>query len=373
MVWNWQQKKWPHFTYDTAQLERFEREYAHAVGKLFGIMTHLGKDDKDNIIVHILSVEGVKTSEIEGAFLNRDSVQSSIRRKLGLTTDNRRVEPAEAGIAEMMIAVYKNYKKPLTHKELHLWNKELTQGRTDLECNGNYRKHDAPMQVVSGPIGMEKVHFEAPPSKSVFKEMDRFIKWFNSSLDILPPLTRAAVAHLYSVSIHPYEDGNGRMARAVAEKALSQSLGAPTLSGLSRQIATKKEAYYDALERNNKELDITDWLVYFAETVIKAKEYTLKSVERVVQKAAFYKEFSNVLNERQKKVINKLYEAEPEGFKGGLSAKNYISITKSSRATATRDLKHLVDLNVLRKSGTRRFTRYSLAKNDYLPNFHISL
>lgn len=363
MAWNWQQKNWPNFTYDASQLERFEREYAHTAGKLFGAMTHLGKDDRDNITVHILSIEGLKTSEIEGEFLDRDSLQSSIRRKLGLSTDNRRVKPAEAGIAEMMIAVYKNYKKPLSHKELHLWNKKLTLGRTDLEFRGNYRKHNDPMQVVSGPIGMEKVHFEAPPSKSVFKEMDRFIKWFNSSLDILPPLTRAGIAHLYSVSIHPYEDGNGRMARAVAEKALSQSLKAPTLSGLSRQISSKKGAYYNALERNNKELDITDWLVYFAETVIKAKEYTLRSVERVVQKAAFYKEFSNVLNERQKKVINKLYEAEPEGFKGGLSAKNYISMTKSSRATATRDLNHLVKLGILQKSGTLRFTRYVLQDN----------
>ena len=150
------------------------------------------------------------------------------------------------------------------------WNAELMQGRTDLERKGAYRTHNDPMQIVSGGLGMEKVHFEAPPSKSVPDAMKQFIAWFNQSHDVLPPLIRAGIAHLYSVSIHPYEDGNGRMARALAEKALSQAAGSPTLSGLSRQIASKKPAYYNALERNIQELDITDWLLYFANTTIDA-------------------------------------------------------------------------------------------------------
>jgi Fic family protein len=321
------------------------------------------KDDKDEMTVHILSTEGVKTAEIEGEILNRDSVQSSIRRKLGLSTTRRSIEPGEAGVAELMIAVYTKYDVPLTHKELNHWNVELMQERTDLEHKGAYRIHADPMQIVSGGLGRGKVHFEALPSKNVTNEMKQFIIWFNDSLNTLPPLTRAGMAHLYSVSIHPYEDGNGRMARALVKKALSQSTNAPALSGLSRQIATKKSSYYDALEKNNQELEITDWLLYFAETVIDAKEYTLMSVERIAQKGVLYKKFGTELNERQKKVINKLYEAEPEGFEGGLSAKNYIAITKASRATTTRDLKKLVDLGILQISGTRRFARYSLSES----------
>lgn len=362
MSWNWQQKQWPKFTYDSAGLENPEREYARLMGSVTGMMKHVKSDDMDQIVVQMLSTEGVKTSEIEGELLNRDSVQSSIRRKLGLQASKRKVEPAEAGIAEMMVEVYRNYNDPLSHKELHRWNAEVMQGRTDLETVGEYRTHDDPMQVVSGSLGMEKIHFEAPPSAKVTNEMGQFVHWFNDSVDDLPPLTRAGIAHLHSVSIHPYEDGNGRMARALVEKSLSQSMGTPALSGLSRQIVSKKSAYYDALERNNKNLDITDWLLYFADTAVKAKEYTLKSVERVLQKTAFYREFGSELNARQKKVIDKLYEAEPEGFEGGLSAGNYIAITKAPRATATRDLAKLVEMGILKKKGERRFARYWLGE-----------
>lgn len=359
-MWNWQRKQWPNFVYNEAELEQFERDFAHVSGSIEGTIKHLNDDEKNEIIVYILSVEGVKTAEIEGELLNRDSVQSSIRRKLGFSTTKRQIEPAEAGIAELMTEVYTHFNKSLTHKELHHWNKELMQGRTDLLKKGAYRTHEDPMQIVSGGFGKEKVHFEAPPSKDISKEMDVFIKWFNESLKTLPSVTRAGIAHLYSVCIHPYEDGNGRMARALTEKALSQSIGAPALSGMSRQIASKKSAYYDALERNNQQLEITDWLLYFADTLLHAQKHTLKSIERVVQKARLYQEFGKQLNDRQKKVLDKLFEAEPEGFKGGLSAQNYITITQASRATATRDLQELVELGILQRTGERKYARYRL-------------
>ena len=293
--------------------------------------------------------------------LDRDSVQSSIRRKLGLSTVKRNVQPAEAGMADMMVAVYRQFVSPLTRKELDTWNTAMLQGRTDLENIGDYRRHKEPMQIVSGAIGSETVHFEAPPSKDVPRHMAAFIKWFNDSLTALPPLTRAGIAHLYAVSIHPYEDGNGRMARALVEKALSQSLGAPALSGLSREIAAKKTIYYDALERNNQNLEITDWLLTFGKTLVRAKMYTLASVERVLQKASIYSTFATELNERQKKTIDRLFDAEPEGFHGGLSAGKYMTMTTASRATATRDLQKLVNLGILRKTGQRRHARYWLA------------
>src|SRR3989344_2074366 len=191
-------------------------------------------------------------------------------------------------MAEMMVTIYREYASPLTQYELDSWNAALMQGRTDLERVGAYRTHEDPMQIVSGGIGHETVHFEAPPSKDVPRHMKEFIHWFNDSLATLTPLTRAGIAHLYAVSIHPYEDGNGRMARALAEKALSQSIGAPALSGISRQIAVKKSTYYDALARSNQDLEITDWLLYFGKTLIAANTYLLASVERVLEKASVY-------------------------------------------------------------------------------------
>ncbi|TSC58777.1 MAG: filamentation induced by cAMP protein fic [Candidatus Peregrinibacteria bacterium Greene0416_19] len=360
MSWNWQQKHWPTFIYDARQLEALEREFAQLLGTVTGTMKHLKEQERDQIVVQLLSTEGVKTAEIEGELLDRDSVQSSIRRKLGLSTVKRNVQPAEAGMAEMMVTVYRQYAAPLTREELDAWNAALMQGRTDLERIGAYRTHQDPMQIVSGAIGSESVHFEAPPSKDVPRHMKEFIRWFNDSLKTLPPLTRAGIAHLYAVSIHPYEDGNGRMARALVEKALSQSAGAPALSGVSRQIVIKKSTYYDTLERNNQDLEITDWLLTFGKTLIAAKKYVLASVEGVLQKASLYSKFSSELNERQKKAIDRLFEAGPEGFVGGLSAGKYITITKAKRATATRDLQTLVDLGILRKTGERRHARYRL-------------
>ena len=360
MPWNWQQKHWPNFTYDAGQLEPLEREFALLLGTVTGAMKHLEAQEKDRIVVQLLSTEGGKTAEIEGELLDRDSVQSSIRRKLGLSTVKRNVQPAEAGMAEMMVAVYRQYAAPLTRGELDAWNAALMQGRTDMECIGAYRIHEDPMQIVSGGMGNETVHFEAPPSTDVPRHMKEFIRWFNDSLRTLPPLTRAGIAHLYAVFIHPYEDGNGRMARALVEKALSQSAGAPALSGISRQIAVKKSLYYDALEQNNQDPEITDWLLYFGRTLIAAKQYVLGTVERVLQKAAIYSRFSKDLNERQKKAIDRLYTSEPEGFIGGLSAGKYIAITKAKRATATRDLQKLAALGILRKTGERRHARYWL-------------
>ena len=360
MSWNWQKKHWPKFTYDASQLEPLEREFSRLLGTVTGAMKHFKEDDKDQLVVQLLSTEGVKTAEIEGEFLDRDSVQSSIRRKLGLSTARQNVQPAEAGMAEMMVAVYREYASPLKKRELDNWNAALMQGRVDLERIGAYRTHEDPMQVVSGEMANETVHFEAPPSKNVPRYMTAFILWFNDSLKALPPLTRAGIAHLYGVSIHPYEDGNGRMARALAEKALSQSIGAPALSGLSRQIVAKKSLHYNALERNNQELEITDWLLYFGKTLIAAKQYVLASVERVLQKSVIYGKYAKELNERQKKAVDRLFEAEPEGFAGGLSAGKYITITKAPRATATRDLQKLVELGILCKTGERRHTRYWL-------------
>lgn len=364
MAWNWEQDNWPDFSWDSAAMATLEDQFLHQSGVLIGSTKHFNDEDKTVLIVDMITGEAVKTSEIEGEYLNRDSVQSSIRRNFGLDTDNRRIPPAERGIAEMMVDLYRNFANPLSHQSLYEWHKMIASGRSDLKDIGRYRTHDDPMQVVSGPIHKPKIHFEAPPSKAMKGEMDRFIAWFAKTApggkSELPALTRAGIAHLYFVCIHPFEDGNGRIARAIAEKALSQCLGQPTLVALSQVIQDKRKAYYDALELNNKDTEITDWLVYFAKTVLEAQSYTQGMIDFLIEKTKLYDRVKDQLNERQEKVIARIFREGLEGFKGGLSAENYISITETSRATATRDLQDLVALGVLLKTGELKATRYHL-------------
>jgi Fic family protein len=220
------------------------------------------------------------------------------------------------------------------------------------------------MRVVSGRIDDPNVHFEAPPSSEMKKEMDAFVLWFNNTAPggsaPLPALTRAGIGHLYFVSIHPFEDGNGRIGRALAEKSLSQNLGQPSLIALAYTIERARKAYYAALEGNNKELEITDWLTYFGNTVIEAQRNTIKRVDFLVARSKLYEGLRGKLNERQDKVLARMFREGVGGFKGGLSAENYIRIAKTSRATATRDLQDLVAMGALTKTGELRHTRYHL-------------
>lgn len=364
MIWNWQQKDWPEFRYDSSALGELESRFLRQSGVLQGTLKHIGEDDKVRLTVDLMSTEAVKTSEIEGEILDRDSVQSSIRRYFGLATDNRRILPAEQGIAEMMVDLYRTFNKPLSHSKLFTWHKMLTSGRRDLSDIGRYRTDEEAMQVVSGPVHNPGIHFEAPPSKDMKAEMDRFIDWFNGytpdSQIPLPALTRAGIAHLYFVCIHPFEDGNGRIGRAISEMALSQSLGQPTLLALSHTIQNAKNAYYRNLELSNKDLEITDWLQYFARTVLDAQGYSQRLIDFLIAKIRLYDRLRGQLNDRQDKAITRMFAEGLEGFKGGLSAENYISITGTSRATATRDLLDLVEKGALVRTGERRHTRYWL-------------
>ena len=359
MAWNWQHKDWPQFVYTNADFEELEARFLKQSGVVVGALKHMDKATQDVLVIDLISTEAIKTSEIEGEFLRRDSVQSSLRRNFGLDAKATRVTPAEQGIAEMMTALYRTYNEELTDAMLFQWHKMLTFGRNDLIDVGRYRTHTEPMQIVSGADYASKVHFEAPPSKNVPAEMTRFIKWFNASRT-MPALTRSSIAHLWFECIHPFEDGNGRIGRAIAEKALSQSLGQPTLLALSHAIQSKKKAYYTALEQANKGLEITDWITYFAETILAAQAYSLNLIEFLIAKTRLYDDLRGVLNERQEKVMARLFKEGPEGFKGGLSAENYIAITGTTRPTATRDLAGLVDKGALTKTGELRYTRYWL-------------
>jgi Fic family protein len=364
MAWNWEQPGWPEFTYDSGALEPLEKQFLVQSGEFVGACRHIGADDQETLKIELISDEAVKTSEIEGEILNRDSVQSSLRQQLGLGIERPGVKPAERGISQMMVDLYQNFATPLTDQAMFDWHKMLLSGDREIKVIGGYRTHADAMQVVSGPIHKRTVHFEGPPSSRMPNEMKRFVAWFNDTApgatNPLPALTRASVAHLYFVCIHPFEDGNGRIGRALAEKSLAQNLGQPSLIALAYTIERKRKDYYAALERNNKDLEITAWMKYFAGTILEAQNNTIKRVDFYVAKAKVYEKLRGQLNERQEKVLARMFREGIDGFKGGLSADNYISITQTSRATATRDLQDLVEKGALTKTGELRHTRYSL-------------
>lgn len=364
MTWNWQQTDWPRFRYKEEALKGFEEAFLKNSGVNLGMEKHLNEEDRMRLVVDVLGDEALKTSEIEGEYLNRESVQASIKKTFGLSTDKRRVPLAEEGIGEMMHDLYERFKEPLSHKMMHEWHGMLMKGRRDLKVIGGYRTHEEPMQIVSGAIHEPKVHYEAPPSKVVKKEMNGFVKWFNKTESTggspLPALTRAGIAHLYFISIHPYEDGNGRIGRAVAEKVLSQSMGEPTLIALSHRIQDRKKDYYQELAGHSKGNEITGWLVYFAKTVLKAQVYTQRMIGFLVSKTKFFDRFRGELNERQEKVIGRIFSEGIEGFEGGLRAEKYRRITKTSKATATRDLADLVKKGAMEKAGELKGARYRL-------------
>src|SRR6201987_3698888 len=292
MTWNWQQPDWPHFTWNRDRLTAAEKEFLLGSGVFLGTIKHLGDDDRNQLTVEAMSTEALTTSEIEGEILDRASVQSSIQRQLGLTADKRKVGAAEQGISEMMIDLYKSFSTPLTDDTLFAWHGMLVGGRRDLKDIGRYRTGDEPMQVISGPAGAPKIHFEAPPSSRVPKEMTKFIAWFNRTApggkEPLSALTRAGMTHLYFESIHPFEDGNGRIGRALAEKTLAQSVGQPTLIALAATILARRARYYDALEAANKVNEITPWLAWFAGTTIEAQRRTLALIEFLIDKTKLF-------------------------------------------------------------------------------------
>jgi Fic family protein len=364
MAWNWTQSGWPDFSYDSGSLDALERRFLLGSGEVLGAVRHVGQGDRDRLHIELLSEEALQTSAIEGEMLDRQSVQSSLRRQLGLMPDAYPEKPRERGVSAMMVDVYSTYSDPLDDQTLFRWHEMLLAHDRQLQVVGGYRTHADAMQIVSGQIGHPTVHFEAPPSAQVPAEMQRLVTWFNQTapggLSTLPALTRAGLCHLWFESIHPFEDGNGRIGRALAEKSLAQSIGQPSLIALSYTIERDRKAYYDQLECHQKTLDVTPWLVWFAETILTAQKATLARVAFFIAKAQFYDMHRVRMNDRQAKAVERMFREGLAGFTGGLSAENYIAITAASRATATRDLQDLVAIGALTRTGTLRHTRYWL-------------
>ena len=364
MKWNWQKSDWPRFTWSAERLAKAEDQFLLGAGVYRGAVLHLDDNSRDQLRVEAMSEEAVTTSEIEGEALDRESVQSSIRLALGLSTDAKRASPAERGIAEMMVALYRNFEDPLDEATLCTWHRMLMSDRRELRDIGNYRTHDESMQIVSGRAYDPKVHFEAPPSNTVRAEMTGFLEWFNrtapSGDSPLPALTRAGTAHLYFESIHPFEDGNGRIGRAISEKALAQNVGQPTLTALATTILTRRRTYYERLETSSRSNEITEWLAWFSGIVLESQQRTQANIEFLIDKTKLLDRYRGELNERQLKVLLRVLREGPTGFEGGLSAGNYVRIASTSPATARRDLGDLVRKRMLSRTGERRNARYHL-------------
>ncbi|VAW11857.1 Fic domain protein, PA0574 type [hydrothermal vent metagenome] len=361
MRYNWQQKDWPNFQYQTDEIEDNLFDFAQRMGRISGALEGLSETEQTEAMINLMVSEAIKTSEIEGEYLSRNDVMSSIKRNLGIQanlplTKDKRAE----GVAELLLAVRNDFSKPLTTQVLFDWHLMLLKASKGIQI-GNWRKYDEPMQIVSRAMGREVVYFEAPPSNRVSSEMDEFIKWFNESQNtIKKPIIRSAIAHLYFESIHPFEDGNGRIGRAIAEKAFSQSIGRPVLFSLSKSIESNKNNYYCALKAAQRSNEITDWINYFVKTVLDAQIDAEQEIEFTLKKTKFFDQHKNELNERQQKVVRRMLEEGHQGFEGGMNARKYVSLTSASKATATRDLQDLAEKGIFKPVGGGRSTRYNI-------------
>lgn len=357
-MYNWQYKNWPQFEFDLAPMVGPLMNFMLKAGELSGMLSALPENMSTETIIEIMVSEASKTSEIEGEIINRNDVMSSIRKNLGLNIDQEPKDKNAIGLSKMLIDVRNSYKEELTENKILEWHSLLMSNNKYIHA-GQWRTHSEPMQVVSGSISNPKIHFEAPPSKVVPFEMERFVEWFNNSgFDF--PTVKAAIAHLYFESIHPFEDGNGRIGRAISEKALSQGLNTPIPFSISKAIEARRKEYYMELQKAQGTLSINDWIQWFTTTSLEAVENADKMIRFTIKKSSFFKMYDEVLNERQKKVISRMLEDGPDSFQGGMNAKKYMSLTGASKPTATRDLQMLLKMNIFSIIGGGRSTRYDI-------------
>lgn len=364
MQYNWQFKNWGKFEYDSNILDEIVIKFALENGELKGMIDSLSEEIKQETIIQFMIDEAIKTSEIEGEFYSRQDVMSSIKNKIGIHSSIKHIKDRNArGIGELMVDVRNNFKANFTESLIKQWHKILFEPSTSINA-GNYRTGVEPMVIVSGTYGNEQIHYEAPPSERVPTEMNNFINWYNDykveSIDIKNALIKTSIAHLYFETIHPFEDGNGRIGRAIAEKCLAESFNRPLIMSLSSTIEKDKKNYYQALKAAQRTLDITDWIHYFSKTILEAQIQATKITYFTLNKTKFLDQVKPSLNERQLKAILKMLDQGIDRFEGGISAKKYISITKTSKATATRDLQDLVEKNILKSLGAGRSVKYEL-------------
>lgn len=360
----WQRDNWPAFTWDEKSLTNLLAKVSMEQGRLLGRMEALGFGLRDEAHLRTLTDDVVKSSEIEGEKLDPEQVRSSIARRLGMDVSG--LIPADRyvdGVVEMMMDATTNYDKGLTEERLYAWHSALfptgRSGMTVIQVASWRDDIAGPMQVVSGPIGKEKIHYEAPAADQIATEMEKFLNWFATPGDI-NPLIIAGLAHLWFITIHPFDDGNGRIARAITDMALARSeLTSQRFYSMSAQIRRENKRYYDALESTQKgELDVTNWLQWFLSCLNRAITGAQVILSSILDKAHFWERFAKEpLNKRQIKVLNKLLD----GFEGKLTTSKWAKIAKCSQDTAYRDILNLIERGALQKEPAGgRSTSYSI-------------
>ncbi len=368
MRWIWQQPDWPDFRYDKRALEDREFEFRLNSERLAGRFDALPVASQEDATIDLMLSEAIKTSAIEGENLDRESVRSSLLSLIASDMLPENTDQKAAGAASLLVDVRKNWQTPLTHDLLGRWQSmAVPEQRYTSLLRGAYRNDPSAMQIVSGPYGREKVHYEAPPATQVPDEMAKLIDWYNQTSPLsgdrtMPGIARAGIAHLWFEVIHPFDDGNGRVGRAIADHALSQSLGYPTTACLATAIEADKKSYYLQLENASRgSRDVNVWLDYFAGTIIKAQKIAREEVDFVLAKTRFYEAYGDQLNERQAKMVSRVFAEGRKGFEGGITTRKYEAITKCPNRTASRDLSDLVAKGVIIPlPGGGRTTRYEL-------------
>lgn len=365
----YQQNDWPNFIWDNASLVDLLAKVRNQQGRLIGKMEALGFDLRNEAFLETLTLDIIKSTEIEGIILNKEEVRSSVARRLGidvagLPTSNRDIE----GVVDMMFDATRNFNKPLTKKRLFDWHYSLfPTGRSGMYkiIVGNWRDDSTgPMQVVSGAMEKEKVHYQAPPAEMLEKEMKEFLNWFNNKGQI-DLVLKSAIAHLWFVSIHPFEDGNGRIARALADMLLAKSDGiTQRFYSMSAQIQKERKEYYGILERiqKSRNLDITGWIMWFLNCLSNAITNSENVLKIVIKKHKFWNKYAQIINnERQRLLLDKLLD----GFTGKLTSSKWSKIAKCSQDTALRDIQDLIKKGILQKSkSSGRSTSYELIENE---------
>lgn len=362
-IWIWQYEQWPHFCWNDSNIITLLAHVRQKQGQLLGLMSSMGFDTQNLNALEVMTEDVLHNAEIEGQLLNPNHVRSSVARHLGIDTAGMpEADHYTEGVVEVMMDAVKNAGAPLTEKRLFNWHAALfPTGRSGMTAItvAAWRKESEPMQIVSGAIGKEQVHYEAPPSECLPKEMEQFLQWINTEQSI-DPVLKAAIAHLWFVNIHPFDDGNGRLTRTITDMLLARADGmSHRFYSMSSVILRNKKDYYEILEYIGKHgLDITPWLIWFLETLEDAITTAHARVQRILKKTLFWqKHVSTQLNERQVKIINRLWD----GMEGKLNTSKWAKMTHTSTATALRDIQDLVQKGLLCDSGEGgRNTNYIL-------------
>ena len=349
-IYIWQYPEWPSFTWNDSRLIALLSEVRNLEGKIQGMMGGLGFDVQSMTALNVMTEDVLRSNEIEGVILNSDKVRSSIARHLGIDTAGLpQPDHYTEGVVQIMMDAVTNCNKPLTPERLFNWHAALfPTGRSGMYpiTVGAYRTGGEPMQIVSGAKGKEKVHYEAPPSDVVPDMMTDFLTWINSDNTVIDPVLKAAVAHLWFVAIHPFDDGNGRLTRTITDMQLAKADGFPLrFYSMSAEILREKKTYYEILEHTTgNSTDITEWLEWFLNTMKSSILRAEETVKRVVSKSSFWQRHREIpMNERQVKVVNMIWD----GFTGKLTSSKWAKITKTSQATALRDITDLIEKGIL--------------------------